>query len=102
MSLFSGEMLAKANKVNQEVSDRIAKIKAMKEEILRPRESKSKSSVRSGRQMSDKDYNQITKELGMNIELKKVTGSEAGSEMDALSDRGDVLSNHQLKENPAT
>ena len=57
MSLFSGEMLAKANKVNQEVSDRIAKIKAMKEEILRPRESKSKSSVRSGRQMSDKDYN---------------------------------------------
>ena len=38
----------------------------------------------------------------MNIELKKVTGSEAGSEMDALSDRGDVLSSHQLKENPAT
>ena len=38
----------------------------------------------------------------MNIELKKVTGSEAGSEMDALSDRGDVFSNHQLKENPAT
>ena len=44
----------------------------------------------------------MTKELGMNIELKKVNGSEAGSEMDALSDRGDVLSNHQLRENPAT
>ena len=61
----------------------------MKEEILRPRESKSKSSVRSGRQMSDDDYKQITRELGMQIELKKVTGSEAGSELeDAQSDRG--------------
>ena len=49
MSIFNGEMLAKANKVNQEVSDRLAKIKAMRDEVLRPRECKSKSSVRSGR-----------------------------------------------------
>ena len=50
MSIFSGDMLAKANKVNQEVSDKIAKIKAMQEEILRPpRRNGSKSSVRSGR-----------------------------------------------------
>ena len=75
----------------------------MKEEILRPRESKSKSSVRSGRQMSDDDYKQITKELGMNIELKKVTGSEAGSELDAQSDRGSY-SHYQVRDhnNPAT
>jgi len=64
MSIFSGEMLARANRVNKEVSDKIAKIKAMQEEILRPRESKSKSSVRSRGQMSDHDYNQMTKELG--------------------------------------
>ena len=29
MSIFNGEMLDKANRVNQEVSDKIAKIKAM-------------------------------------------------------------------------
>ena len=56
MSIFNGEMLDKANRVNQEVSDKIAKIKAMQEEILRPRSSKSNKSVRSGRQMSDNDY----------------------------------------------
>ena len=87
MSIFSGDMLAKANKVNQEVSDKIAKIKAMQEEILRPpRRNGSKSSVRSGRQLSDHDYNQMTKELGMNIQLRKINASETGSEMDVLSD----------------
>ena len=36
----------------------------------------------------------------MNIELKKVTGSEAGSEMDVQSDRG---SNYHIRDNnPAT
>lgn len=103
MPIFNEEILAKANKVKQEVSDRIAKIKAMKEEILKPRDCKSKSSIRSGRQMSDDDFNQMSKELGRNIELKKITGSEAGSEIDVLSDRGDVLSNHNAREsNPAT
>ena len=49
MPLISGEMLAKANRVQEEVTERIAKIKAMKEDILKPRDNKSKSSVRSGR-----------------------------------------------------
>ena len=91
MSLFSGDMLAKANKVNQDVSDKIAKIKAMQEQILRPaqRESKSKSSVRSGRQMSDHDYDSLTKGLVMGIQLKKITGSEIGSDLDVMSDRGE-------------
>ena len=56
MSIFPTEMLAKANKVNQEVSDKIAKIKAMQQEWRKPEKSR-KSSVRSGRQMSDDDYN---------------------------------------------
>jgi len=56
MSIFPTEMLAKANKVNQEVSEKIAKIKAMQQEWRKPEKSR-KSSVRSGRQMSDDDYN---------------------------------------------
>ena len=83
-SIFSGDMLANVNKVSQEVSDRIAKIKAMKEEILRPRDSKSKSSVRSGRHMSDHDYEMISKELGHNIQLRKINGSEVSSELDSV------------------
>ena len=74
----------------------------MKEEILKPRDNKSKSSVRSGRLMSDDDYKQMTKELDMNIQLKKVTGSEAGSDIDVLSDRGDNRFSHHMKHNPAT
>ena len=53
LSIFSGDMLERANRVNAEVSEKIAKIKAMQEQILRPRSSKSNKSVRSGRQMSD-------------------------------------------------
>ena len=49
LPIFSSDMLAKANKVNQEVSDKIAKIKAMQEELLRPKERQQSASVRSGR-----------------------------------------------------
>ena len=44
----------------------------------------------------------MTRELGMNIQLKKVTGSEAGSDIDLLSDRGGERFNMNMKSNPAT
>ena len=62
-------MLERANKVNQEVSDKIARIRQMQDEILRPaaRDTKSRSSRRSGRDMSDHDYKKMTHELQMSI-----------------------------------
>ena len=36
----------------------------------------------------------MTYDLSMSIQLKKVTGSEAGSDMDALSDRGGAAGNN--------
>lgn len=48
-SIFSGEALERAKMVNKNVDEKIAKIKAMQEQILRPRDVKSRSSLRSGR-----------------------------------------------------
>ena len=101
MSIFSAEMIAKANRVNQEVSDKIAKIKAMQAEILRPRDSKSKSSVRSGRQMSDQDYDKLSKELSQNMNFKRVHASDVGSEQDRSLDFG-LAESTSLQQNPAT
>ena len=102
-SVFSSSgMIAKANQVRQEVNDRMAKIKAMQEDFLRkPRESKSKSSVRSGRQMSDQDFDKLSKELGQTIRLRNLAASDVHSEQDqATSDLGDAA---MLQEsNPAT
>ena len=50
MSLFQSDKVLDAQKFNDKINDKIAKIRAMQEQILRPpRDSKSKSSVRSGR-----------------------------------------------------
>ena len=52
--------------------------------------------------MSDDDYNQLTKELGMktNLNLRRVTGSEAGSEFDNMSDRGGDAFTSQIRSRP--
>lgn len=52
--------------------------------------------------MSDHDYEKMTKELGMNIQLKKITGSEAGSDIDALSENGENRQKSVIRSNPAT
>lgn len=84
-SLNSSEMIAKANRVSQQVNDRMAQVRAMQNDLLhkkKPRDSQSKTSIRSGRQMSDQEFDKLSRELSQSIQLKKVNSSDAGSEHD--------------------
>ena len=52
-SIFDSQALEKARRVNEEATIKMAKIRAMQEEILRPKNKKAYSSTRSNQGLSD-------------------------------------------------